>query len=87
MKTKKRGKNACGQRIAQFRKERNRTQKSPKMGQEDMVVALKEYGITMIQSSYSDLEAGNRNIKDYELIALIKILGIENLHWLIFGDE
>jgi len=87
MNAEKRGKNICGKRIAQLRKEYNKSTNKPKLAQEDMVAALKEYGINMVQSSYSDLEAGCRNIKDYELIALIKILGIDNLHWLLFGEK
>jgi hypothetical protein len=87
MKAETRGKNECGKRIAHFRKEQNRNSSAPKMAQADMVVALKEYGLKMTQSSYSDLETGYRNIKDYELIAIIKVLGIKDINWLLFGDE
>ena len=56
-----------------------------KLGQVDVSAALDvEYGIKLSQSDISEIERGERGIKDYELDALSRILEVDPT-WLLRG--
>lgn len=62
--------NICGRRIKEERKRK-------KMNQTDIVVALElDYNIIIDGSALSRMERNERYIKDFELIAISKILDV-----------
>lgn len=57
------------------------------MAQIDLAVALSDdFNIPMTQNGVSAIERGERVIKDFEVIALAKILEVHPM-WILFGDE
>ena len=72
--------NLCGLRIKLARVEIG-------MNQLELATALNvDCDLDMDQNSISRLEKGNRFVKDFELIALAKILNKHPI-WLLFGDN
>ena len=72
--------NISGKRIKQIRTERQ-------LGQVEISAALDvEYNIKLSQSDISEIERGERGIKDYELDAISRILEADPT-WLLRGDE
>lgn len=45
-----------------------------------------DFGIDVNQYSISQLERGDRYVKDFELVALAEILEVHPM-WLLFGDK
>ena len=72
--------NICGPRIKQTREEL-------KMAQAELAAAMKvDFEIKIDRSDISEIERGVRGLKDYELIAIAKILNVSPV-WLLCGDE
>jgi len=72
--------NLCGLRIKLARVEIG-------MNQLELATALNvDCDLDMDQNSVSRLEKGNRFVKDFELVALAKILNKHPI-WLLFGDD
>ena len=72
--------NLCGLRIKLARVEIG-------MNQLELATALNvDCDLDMDQNSISRLEKGNRFVKDFELLALAKILNKHPI-WLLFGDD
>jgi len=72
--------NLCGLRIKLARVEIG-------MNQLELATALNvDCGLDMDQNSVSRLEKNNRFVKDFELVALAKILNKSPM-WLLFGDD
>ena len=64
--------NLLGEKLAKARKEQ-------KIRQGEFVRLLKDYGIDMSSSSYSCWETGARTPNAYQLLALCKALGIDDV--------
>ena len=45
-----------------------------------------DFGIKIDRSDISEIERGVHGLKDYELIAIAKILDVSPV-WLLYGDE
>ncbi len=72
--------NISGERLKEIRQKRD-------LGQVDLSAALDvEYGIKLSQSDISEIERGERGIKDYELDAFARILNTDPT-WLLRGDS
>lgn len=72
--------NVCGKRIKLGRVGKD-------MAQIDLATALSvDFQIDITQNGISELERGVRNVKDFEIIALAKILDVNPL-WILFGDN
>lgn len=72
--------NISGERIKEVRAQRQ-------LGQVEISAALDvEYGIKLSQSDISEIERGERGIKDYELDAVAHILETDPA-WLMRGDR
>lgn len=72
--------NISGERIKQIRSQRQ-------LGQVEISAALDvEYNIKLSQSDISEIERGERGIKDYELDAFARILEADPT-WLLRGDD
>lgn len=72
--------NLSGKRIKLARTNRE-------MAQADLCAALSEdFGIEMTQNTLSNIERGERIIRDVELAAFSQIYNI-NPVWLLFGDD
>lgn len=77
---KKEGNNICGKRIKLARVDKD-------MAQIDLASALNvDFQIDITQNGVSELERGVRHVKDYEILALAKILNVHPL-WILFGDD
>lgn len=75
---KMRNKNLCGKRVKLARIEKD-------MKQVDLSAALSvDFEIEISQKALSRLERGVRPVKDIELVALAKLLGVDVM-WLLFG--
>ncbi len=81
MKTKRKlTTNVCGRRIKIARVEKG-------MNQLELATALsEECALRVDQNSVSQMEKGDRFIKDFELIALAEVLDKHPM-WLLFGDK
>ena len=81
MKTKRKlTTNVCGKRIKLARVEKG-------MNQLELATALVEdCDLRVDQNSISQMEKGDRFIKDFELIALAEVLDKHPM-WLLFGDK
>lgn len=81
MKTKRKlTTNLCGRRIKLARVEKN-------MNQLELATALSEdCDLRVDQNSISQMEKGDRFIKDFELVALADVLDKHPM-WLLFGDK
>ena len=81
MKTKRKlTTNVCGRRIKVARVEKG-------MNQLELATALsEECSLRVDQNSVSQMEKGDRFIKDFELIALADVLDKHPM-WLLFGDK
>jgi len=80
MSRKDRSNNICGKQVKLGRI-------AKEMHQVDLAAALSvDYGLTMNQNIISEIEIGMRSVKDYELVALSKVLE-KPITWLLFGDE
>lgn len=76
---KRRG-NICGKRIKLARVDKD-------MAQIDLAAALNvDFKIEITQNGISELERGQRHVKDFEVIALAKVLDVNPL-WILFGDK
>jgi len=74
------GNNVCGKRIKLGRVGKD-------MAQIDLATALSvDFQIDITQNGISELERGIRHVKDYEIIALAKVLDIHPL-WILYGDN
>ena len=72
--------NLCGKRVKLARVEKN-------MNQLELATALSEdCSLRVDQNSVSQMEKGDRFIKDFELIALAEVLDKHPM-WLLFGDK
>lgn len=72
--------NLCGRRIKLARVEMN-------MNQLELATALSEdCELRVDQNSISQMEKGDRFIKDFELVALAEVLNKHPM-WLLFGDK
>ena len=72
--------NLCGKRIKIARVEMG-------MNQLELATALAEdCGLRVDQNSISQLEKGDRFVKDFEIIALSEVLNKHPM-WLLFGDK
>lgn len=72
--------NLCGKRIKLARTNRE-------MAQVELCAALSvDHGIEMTQNTLSNIERGERIVRDSELAAFSDILGV-NPTWLLFGDK
>ena len=77
---KMKNKNLCGKRVKLARIEKD-------MKQVDLSAALSvDFEIEISQKALSRLERGVRPVKDFELVALAKLLGVE-VTWLLFGKK
>jgi len=57
------------------------------MAQIDLATALNvDFKIDITQNGISEIERGIRTVKDFEIIALAKILN-KNPMWILFGDN
>lgn len=72
--------NLCGKRVKMARIDKE-------MKQVELSAALSvDYDIEISQKALSRLELGIRPVKDLELVALAKALGVKTT-WLLFGDK
>ena len=72
--------NLCGKRIKLARVEKG-------MNQLELATALSEdCDLRVDQNSVSQMEKGDRFIKDFELVALAEVLDKHPM-WLLFGDK
>ena len=72
--------NICGKRIKLARVDKD-------MAQIDLAAALNvDFKIDITQNGISDLERGERSIKDFELVALAHVLDVHPM-WILFGDD
>ena len=72
--------NVCGKRIKLARVEAG-------MNQLELATALNEdLGLKVDQNSISMIEKGNRFVKDFEIIALSKVLNVSPM-WFLFGEN
>ncbi|MGH1377140.1 MAG: helix-turn-helix domain-containing protein [Alphaproteobacteria bacterium] len=72
--------NICGKRIKIARVSKD-------MAQIDLSAALNiDFNIDITQNGISDLERGERSVKDFEVIALAKVLDVNPL-WILFGND
>lgn len=72
--------NLCGKRVKLARVEKN-------MNQLELATALLEdCSLRVDQNSVSQMEKGDRFIKDFELVALAEVLDKHPM-WLLFGDK
>jgi len=72
--------NLCGKRVKLARIDKE-------MKQVELSAALSvDHDIEISQKALSRLELGIRPVKDIELVALAKILGVKTT-WLLFGDK
>jgi transcriptional regulator with XRE-family HTH domain len=72
--------NICGKRIklARINKE---------MDQVELTAALSvDCGVEISQSSISEIERGERGVRDFEAVALAQVLEV-SLEWLLLGDK
>lgn len=76
----KKSTNICGKRIKSARIEQG-------MDQVDLSAALSvDHEVEIAQTSISEIERGVRSVRDFELAAISKALGV-SVDWLIFGDK
>ncbi len=73
------GKNLCGARLKQARKQK-------KLSQCELAQLLKKYELSLEQKSISRIEKGERFLADYELLALCRALDI-SVMWVLTGEE
>ena len=73
-------KNIIGQKVRLARKNH-----SPSLTQQDLSDHLKTHDIDLDRYAISRIEAGNRFVADYEVIALAKTLGVTP-NWLLDND-
>ena len=72
--------NKCGKRVKLARVEKDMTQL-------DLAIALNmDHDIEISSTGISDLENGQRFVKDFEIIALAEVLDKHPM-WLLFGDK
>ena len=72
--------NICGKRVKLARVNQD-------MDQVELAAALSvDHEIEMAQTSISEIERGERGVRDFELIALAKILEV-SAEWLLYGDK
>jgi len=72
--------NLCGKRIKVARVEKG-------MNQLELATALAEdYELRVDQNSISQIEKGDRFVKDFEITALAEVLDKSPL-WLLYGDK
>ena len=72
--------NLCGKRVKIARVARD-------MKQIDLAAAMNvDYDIDITQNGVSYIERNMRFVKDFELVALSKILNVSP-EWLLFGDD
>ena len=72
--------NICGKRVKLARINQD-------MDQVDLAAALSvDCGIEIAQTSISEIERGERGVRDFELVALAKILEV-TAEWLLYGDK
>ena len=72
--------NLCGKRVKLSRVNKD-------MNQLQLATALSvDFGIDVNQYSISQLERGDRYVKDFELVALAEILDVHPM-WLLFGEK
>ena len=72
--------NICGPRIKQIRQKL-------KMPQAELAAAINvDFGVKIDRSDISEIEREVRGLKDYELIAIAKVLYVSPA-WLLYGDE
>jgi len=72
--------NICGKRVKLARVNKE-------MDQVDLTAALAvDCGIEISQSSISEIERGERGVRDFEAVALAQILEV-SLDWLLRGDK
>lgn len=72
--------NICSKRIKLARVDKD-------MAQIDLATALNiDFMIDITQNGISEIERGIRQVKDFEIIALAKILN-KNPLWILFGDD
>ncbi len=72
--------NVCGKRIKLARVNQD-------MDQVELAAALSvDHGIEMAQTSISEIERGERGVRDFELIAFSQILEVST-EWLLHGDK
>jgi transcriptional regulator with XRE-family HTH domain len=72
--------NLCGHRVKVARADKNMTQL-------ELATALSmDYKLRFDQTSVGALEKGKRFVKDFELVALAELLGVNPL-WLLFGNK
>lgn len=80
MQKNKRTQNVCGDRVRLARIKM-------RMHQIDLAAAMHvDYNLEVTRNSVSQIECNTRNVKDFELIVLSKILKVNPL-WLLFGDN
>jgi transcriptional regulator with XRE-family HTH domain len=78
---KARRKNIVGSRVAEARKSR-----SPRLTQEDLSGKLARVGIQLDRAAIAKIENGHRYVLDYELRALVEVLGAE-ASWFLGGGK
>jgi len=72
--------NLCSKRIKMARAGKD-------MNQLQLATAMSvDFGIDVNQYSISQIERGSRFVKDFELVAIAKILKVNPL-WLLFGED
>lgn len=72
-------KNIIGSRVKEARRKSN-----PPLTQQDLSAKLGVIGFTIDRVSISKIEAGDRFVPDYEVVALSRILNV-SLEWLLTG--
>ncbi len=58
----------------------------PKVSQVDLLARLEVKGIHLEKTTISKIEAGNRPVMDYELVAIAEALNVTP-HWLLGIDD
>ena len=78
-KASKSPRNLCGERIKLARMRL-------KMMQADLCAAMEDFEVQMDRTAITRIENGQRNVYDYELVALAQALEV-TIEWLLFGGD
>lgn len=74
-------KNIIGKRLKKARQKSN-----PPLTQQDLSARLEVMGFNLDRVSISKIEAGDRFVADYEVVAIAKALNV-SLEWLLTGNS
>lgn len=74
-------KNIIGERVREARKK-----STPPLTQQDLSARLAVIGFNIDRVSISKIEAGDRFVADYEVVAIAQVLNV-SLNWLLTGSN